>query len=474
MRSHNSRWLERINALHLFLAGVVIHLAVVAIVLTNSSSRMEGLFYKDDGTLVEKLSAITFDSKSYAEAADNYLVHGTFGQGDNIDHCRTIGYPVFIAVFKWMFGDHWFQALVIAQAILSAFIYPALFYIGKILIGKERGVVLIGVLFMMLSGTFFVRVAFVMTDLLFVTFFFLGIYASLKAVVEGSWVYFFISVILISYSALIRPTLSFYPLVHLLMLLHVARKYDHWKAKPKRLVLLSFVILAATCNISSLRMYNAYGVFGPSDVLGINMFEYTTKVILERNQQQDIYACYLKEINAAPDFIVQRSLRKKFFMETVKAYPGDAAAYWMEVAVSHLLTPHFMTLGSLHGVTKKDSLSIGGDGKVTPLKRSRFIQVVYYFFLLVFLMLVFVPFLLSCLKLLRRKEFVLVLWLVTYIGLFIGPTLLADGSERFRMPVEPIMVFYGLIYLRENYVDGKLQMTYWLETVFKRAKNVKV
>ncbi len=435
----------------LFFSGFIVHLAYSCIVLFTPGSMLYGGAEPDTGQLTDLLSRYTDNSREYIEPADNFLRNGVFGYGSQPDYRRTIGYPAIIAFFKILSGSYWYSALVLFQCFLGALIYPISVFFGKLHIKRSPWLLLVGVLFLMLSGTGFTAAPCVMSDLPFTAIFLSGLYFAIKGVLKKRWDYHLVSVFLITCSGLIRPTLMLYAPVHALVLLAFAMKHsDHLSRRMKWQVIGSSLLLVIGCNSSSFRTYHAYGTFSPSEILSLNMFDHTVKNILDDHNLHGLYSAYSDTAEHADNFIDRSNIYQCYFLKTVNDYPLEAVRYWTECAANHLLTPHWMNIGQVFGYYKREEPS-------QDLRESVLMKYIFYSFSVFNLLFIVIPFSLALLEMLRGKDRMIALALICYCTMFIGPTLLAGGSGRFRMPIEAFMIFPALLWISDRVSVLKLK-----------------
>ena len=425
----------------LFIIGLVVHVVYV-IIICSTGSRLS-VFLQNGQLIEEKLLMYYPDTMSYVDSADNFLKYGVFGKENKPDYHRTIGYPFIIYFFKITLGQYWYHGLLIFQILIGALVYPVAYGIGiAIFPTSKRNTLFYSIITLILSGGYFTKSMYVLTDLTCASFFLLGMYFSILSITTRKNYLMICSIIILSFAALVRPNLILYPIVHFLLLLYVAKEYDLWtQIKTKRLIWASSIILLLMCNLSSLRIYNHYGVFSSSSILGINIFEYTVKEILLKNEEDEKYLLWEVEINAEDNWLVKDKLRKDRFFEAVSNHPISAISYWIRVAENHLLPPHLMEIGVLYGYHKR-VISHSG----YKLIESTTMKVVWYFFLFLNTTLLSLGFLYLCHKVLK-KEYLFVLVFLSLIFLIIGPSFLAGASPRMRLPIEPFLIILAFQYL---------------------------
>ena len=121
------------------------------------------------------------DTNDYVNSGVNFVKYGVFGSGKSPDHLRKIGYPAIIAFYYFIFGGQWLIALQISQCLIFAFIYPVITLLAKELFPEISQTSISAIfLFLVLSGTYWVRSIMLLTDTMFLFFFIVGIYFGLR------------------------------------------------------------------------------------------------------------------------------------------------------------------------------------------------------------------------------------------------------------------------------------------------------
>lgn len=427
------------------LLGLTIHVVYVIIILSTSND-VSKCWQVDNGQLTEIIRVYRPDSKSYIESADNYMEYGIFGHKDKLDYRRTIGYPFIIYCFKVAFGQYWYYGLVIFQILLSVLIYPIVYSIGITIFPDNRKTIFYSVIALMLSGAYYVRTLNVLTDLTFTVFFLLGIYLSIISLIRRrGYIFILLGVISLSFSGLVRPVLIIYPLVHVILLLYVARRYNTWRhIRVKQMIIISTIFLAVTCNFSSFRLYNFYGTFSPTDVLGINMFEYSVEEILKLEGEKEKFLILKQMINNEDDWLVRDEMRKEYFFEVVSRYPVSAMQYWFPITMQHLVTPHLMEVGHSYGYYKRD---LTDERTKHSVKRSIVMVGIFWIFSVVNIAITFFCFWHLLYRLFKYKDYLFFLSFLSLIFFIVGPSCIARTSTRMRIPVEPFIIILSFKYL---------------------------
>lgn len=429
------------NTWRLFLLGLGVHTLYVLIILFTEN-RLSFLFQRDVGQLTQAVSAFSIDSKSYIQPADNFLKTGVFGDGLRVDFHRTIGYPFLISVFKLTLCEYWHIGLMVFQVVIGALIYPLIFLIGRIVFRVKEKVLLWSVVMVMLLGAYFTKSVYVLTDLSFTFFFLLGLYLSLVSIIKTSYGLMVAGIVAISISGLIRPVLMFYPIAHVLLLISVALTQRILSGKEtKLLIIASSLVVLFGCNYSALRVYRYHRVFLPTDVLGINMFDYSVKNVLKKSGKESDFERMKISIDSAKDWIVKDALRKSFFSEVVRENPVTAISYWVKGFKTHLMGPHYMEIGAVYGVYKEDVSGV--------LRKSQLMQIIFYTFNVVNILILISFFGYLFQQLFIKPNFLITLSVVFIILVIVGPSLLAATGSRMRIPIEPFIVIPAVSFLQQ-------------------------
>ena len=432
----------------LFIIGLVVHVMYVVIVCSTGSI-LSDFLQKDNGRLTKSISKYNTDSESYIASADNFIEYGIFGKKNEPDYHRTIGYPFIIYVFKVTLGPYWYYGLLIFQILLGALVYPVAYGIGTAIFPtSKRRTVFYSIITLMLLGGYFTRSMHVLTDMPCASFLLLGTYLSIISITSKKSYLMICSVLILSFAALIRPNLILYPIVHFLVLLYIAKEYNLWRRiKTKKVIWASSIILLLMCNLSSFRLYDAYGVFSPADVLGINMFRCSVKEIMSKNGEEEKYLFWKSEINAEDDWLAKDQLRKDKFFKVVSNYPRLAILYWVKVATKHLLSPHHREIVKAYmGNRQYMALKNYRPNKATM--RSTFTVMWAGYYILYFLnaIILLLGALHLCYKV-SKKEYLFVFVFLSLIFLIMGPSFLAMAGSRMRLPVEPFLLILAFQYL---------------------------
>lgn len=426
----------RLSAKQLFLFGLVIHFAYSCFLL-STNNYVSGFFSLEGLKQIEAISFFHSDAKSYIEEAVNINKLGLFNENYQPSYHRTIGYPLIIALFISVFGKFWYLGLIMFQNTFSALVYPIVYKISLIINNqRSRSAILTATLLLLLGG-FFTRTCYVLTDLCFSSFLLFGIYLSIKAIYRISWITMTLGIVIIGMAGFIRPIMMLYFIVHFILMIYIINSKCNGDFNQRKWLIgiSTFTILLIT-NMNSYFMHRTYDFKSPTDVLGINLFHYTTKYVLESDGQNLKYMELFKEIDSEVDFKKKDELRKKFAFEAIKTYPLAAIKYWVSSGFSHLLLPHYLQIGKVFGFYKRDKVIETG----LKLKKSFLVQIIFFLFAFVNLILLFLLPLIYLIHQIRQKNFLIILLIISVLIVLFAPTFFASNGERLRMPIEWILL----------------------------------
>ena len=154
------------------------------------------------------------DSALYIKLAENLINNQVFSESTTAPFeahvFRTPGYPIFLATLTLMGmeGSYWpvfWQELIYGLCIFLFYHY------GKRLF--DRNIVIAGVIFLLLDPGGLVHPKLIMSEVLFLPFFFLGLFAIGIYLRESRWQSLIAAGFLFGLGALIRPAVLYFPLV---------------------------------------------------------------------------------------------------------------------------------------------------------------------------------------------------------------------------------------------------------------------
>ncbi len=154
------------------------------------------------------------DSALYIKLAENLINHQVFSESSvapfEAQVFRTPGYPAFLAglTILGMEGPYW---TVFWQELIYGFCIFMFYHYGKHLF--DRNIVIAGVIFLLLEPGGLVHPKLIMSEVLFLPFFFLGLFTVGFYLLESRWQSLLTAGFLFGLGALIRPAVLYLPLL---------------------------------------------------------------------------------------------------------------------------------------------------------------------------------------------------------------------------------------------------------------------
>jgi hypothetical protein len=321
----------------IFLMGVAVHLLYLAFLF--------------NGAPIDRLNWSHEDTPSYVHPARTFVERGTFEHNNVPDYYRTIGYPTFLAGVFYISdrsGLDWRLLAFLAQAVLFAFAYPAIYYIGCQTFGLQPWAGLCCVAFTMLSGAFVSYVPVILSDALFATMFIAGVACGFFALNRLSFFWGLIHVILITFAANIRPMLALFPLSGACM--HWVYAKQNQRSFPRAAYLLiGFMFFLALLGTQTAALKNFYyhRIFTPTEIGSINLFDYVAQDILRmRGEYQRIEETLeaLNELSANRNVAQRISIRKEKAFQVFLEYPFETIGMLVYNSVLNALETHWQNL----------------------------------------------------------------------------------------------------------------------------------
>lgn len=288
------------------------------------------------------------DVMGYVQPAESFLRSGEFLRKGHPDFHRTVGYPFFLFLMMRIFGPRWLIPTYFIQAIVFAFAYPALTGIARILFPGKPKLSLAIFIFSLVSGAYFSYTAQILTDGLFAVCFITGLYFGLLSIARRSYAFLFLHLLFVGFAAQIRPMLSLYPLADMFFLVLIAvRNNEIALLNVKKMIAISFVVLAILCNGPSIRNYINYGIFLPADVLSNALSDYLAKPVLVNRGKAEYCDEMSKKFHslAVSNNIRERiDMQNRFAFETLKAYPFITLALYSYNAFWNMFEFHWQNV----------------------------------------------------------------------------------------------------------------------------------
>lgn len=279
------------------------------------------------------------DSASYLSTADNLREHHVFSRSDgppfSPEIFRTPGYPAFLAFLHelGMASLYWvtfWQELIYG---LSVFLF---YRYGKPFFGEKLA--RIGVIFLLLEPGGLSIPKTIMSDTLFLPFFFGGLFAIGYYLRFTNWRYLALSGVLMGVAAYIRPAILYFPAVVALILVI----FDYRTAK--RWLHVAVLLIAVTVVISPwlLRNYYHYGKLVMSSSQSVLLAEYHVPFVWESAKGipfwtgQERIKAQVKQAVEEKARVLQRQLNtaeisdveQQLALTELKKYPWDYFKVW--------------------------------------------------------------------------------------------------------------------------------------------------
>lgn len=376
---------------------------------------------------------------------------------------RTPGYPAFLALLSslGMEGNYW---VVFWQEIIYGFCVFLFYHYGKRLFDKN--IVLAGTIFLLVEPGSWVYPKLIMTEVIFLPFFFasmflIGIYRK-----ESKWQYLATAGILLGLGALIRPAVLFFPLVVVGTLV-----FFKYKSMVRWLHSGIFVLLfIVTLSPWIIRNYHHYNKIFISSAQGNILAKYHVPIIwdaagvISREQGNILAIKKISRLVAEQSEKLGRQLNaveideieQKFAVSELKNHLLLYLKLWVFGSLKTMVGPFITQLYDSFGIHSErvhfyevinhsDSFAKG--------VMTYFINLDFMFLLNAVATIVMAGFaLLGVLYIIKQRDFFLwIIILANFYFIFLpGP----EGYPRFRFPVSLfwfIQAYYGFRWLREKF-----------------------
>lgn len=409
----------------IFFAGILCHLIYLSFVISISSPT--------------EWDWLAGDSASYMRPAETFVNAGSFLRHNAPDYRRTIGYPMFLSLMIFIsgkIGTNLQMTIYVTQAIIFALVYPAIYLIGVNLFGLWRKTALLCIVFTVSTGAFISYVPLALSDGIFSTTLIVGIACSLIALQKRSFLLVIFYIVLITYAANVRPMLAFFPFA--MFFLHIALvKYSTGTSDrtQKILVTIMFVFTLIGVQTPALRNWIHHGVFTPTEIGSINLFNYLAKEVLIFNEEQERYKKVVEELSNlnGPELLEQRiALRKTEAINVFVENPLKTIGLVTYYSVLNSLEMHWQNFFVLF---KKTWYRDYDDGSVKWSPIPFLVAIVYIavyanVYLISFFWLIFS----------NKNYYLLIAFMIFAIPyIFCGTSY--QGS-RFRLWLEPVVILY--------------------------------
>ncbi|WP_152555125.1 hypothetical protein [Desulfonatronum thiodismutans] len=288
------------------------------------------------------------DTGSYLRPAESFLQEGVFARHGEPDYRRTIGYPLFLAgtlKVAEVTGVEWRIVVYAAQALMFALAYPAIFIIATTLFGMGCRSALACVALTILCGAFVSYVPIILSDALFATTLICGVACGLMALERRSLAWGMAHLALITYAANVRPMLAFFPLAAVCM--HWALvKSRGWAEERGVRVLIVFMFVTTLVGVQTpaLRNWVNHGVFTPTEIGSINLYDYLAKDVLRMKGQTDRYEETrerIQQLAGAENLEKRIAFRKQEALQVYYEYPLETAGFLSYFTVVNSIEMHW-------------------------------------------------------------------------------------------------------------------------------------
>jgi len=204
-----------------------------------------------------QIKNITPDAEGYIYLAEKYRTEGYFKSNNDLwDIKRTPGYPTFLAVCNILKFDE--KDILIIQVLLGSLI-PLFAFLLVFLISKNIIISFVAGIMSAISPTGIGLSSLYLPDLLFSFFFAFGYFCLYLSAYKNKTIYFVITGVIFGIAALIKPVLSFWSLVSVLILI-LLLLYKNKKLQ-KISILIIFIVQLLIISIWCVRNYKNYEMF---------------------------------------------------------------------------------------------------------------------------------------------------------------------------------------------------------------------
>jgi hypothetical protein len=414
--------------------GVLVNLFYIAILISTQTS------YQNI-QLPENNYSENFwkggDVLTYVQPARNFVKYQIFGRETIPDYSRTIGYPLFLATLMMVFGSHWLISAFLLQAAIFALMYPLLSRISNILFNTGNSATALAFLFLILCGTYIVRVPVIMTDTFFTVFFTLGLWLGLESILKRSYTHLLLHLLFVGYAAQVRPVLSLYPIINCFILASIVIKYGLCRSNRIYIIITtSFICLSIFCNLPLIRNYVNYNFHRPSHIFSNDLLEQLGRHVLIDAGKKDEYEEIQKMLQEVNDINMKTHLQEKLAFKIYRDYPLITLKWLIYNAIGILGRAHWPFMANFWGYSFKDDFNPAH----MPVKKTTVVYFIEVFFNIAYVMIFFL--FMGCLiRVCRSENIVFSLGIVFFIAYFLTPTFIErGGGSRYRLPVEGLIV----------------------------------
>jgi 4-amino-4-deoxy-L-arabinose transferase-like glycosyltransferase len=393
------------------------------------------------------------DSSGYIRPAVVLVTEGGYNDPSAI---RTPGYPIFLALIYFLFGQSSFP-VVAAQIFLNLLTLFFLYKIALLILPRREAI--LGTILFSLALESVLTAFFILTETFFAFLVAVITWSLLKYYKSPSWKWAALAGVTTGLAILARPIAILYPLVVILVLL-ISK--TNWRTRLANLAI-GLALTAAIVTPWLVRNYNTLGVFSLSTISGRYYLYYQAAFLVSDLQHKPIQQVKdnlktqvderMLSANIPEGEVNRSKVETALAREIILAHPLQYAGVHLREDVKGLL-PGVAILLNVFGIQEERSNAL------TVLK-SQGVQAALqnYFGDQTWLILLFIPYFiflgtiylggaLGVFVLIQRKMWFELTFLLVPILYFLG---LPGGSSnaRFRVPVMPylcLLAGLGLVY----------------------------
>ncbi len=421
--------------------------------------------------LLRILVFLRFQPWNPAVIQDQILIFDSFGY-HNLALCiknyfsfcgdafRTPGYPAFVAVIYWIFGNHPYAVLFV-QIFLNLASVVLMYKIGRELFSEKAG--FIAALLFSLDLHHIIFINYLLTETLYTTVFLAGLYYLVRGFKTNQIRFFILSGGIYGISTLIRPISQYY--IAGIVLFLIIQNYKNWRQGIRVAVLLFaayFVAVAPWCY----RNYTTFGHFAVSNIKGYNLLFWNASYFEAKRQHKTIeqindgFLVELKKMGWTPESnpFDKEKLDGELANKIIKAHFGDYLITHLTGTVKIHLSLGTQSLTEvLHIPAKKWTEEEKYTNGVWVLAQKFFAtktiyEIILGLFVALFLVFVYSFAVIGIWNMVKQKQVLLLLFLLGSAGYFA----LISGIisyARYRLPSMP---FYILL--------ASVGVVWWMES----------
>jgi len=343
-------------------------------------------------------------------------------------------------------GVDWRMIVYVAQAIIFALIYPAIYYMGRDVFGLTRRVSIGCVGFTVFSGAFISYTPIILSDAMFATALITGMVCGFYALGKRSITWSLLHIVAITYAATVRPMLAFYPFaaacMHWAYIRSRYRPPDHFRCL---LMAAMFLFTLIGVQTPAARNWVNHGVFTPSENGFIIFYDYLARDVLGMKKELARYEQVQAVLAERSDHGMMGdriAIRKRAALRVYRDYPVETAAFMLFYGMLNSLEMHWNN--TLFYLFRQTWYRDYADGSVrwSPLP-----FVVGILFVIVYGYIYSAAIFLAATM---RKN----VWVITSVLVFLVPYAFCSTNyqgARMRLWFEPLLVLAAAMVFQEAY-----------------------